>query len=303
MGQTQVPVAEWDEATWRAAVGRIRAGRRLAPTQWPGGAKVAVALSFDPDHETVVLRTGATNATVLAECEYGNRVGAGRVLRLLERYAAPATFFMPAVSALLHPAEVRDYAAAGHELAMHGWIHETEPGSPEQERELLLRSADTLEQLSGHRPLGYRTTHDDVTPHTIEVLKELGLTYDSSMMADDDCYELLLDSRPSGMVEVPPDWLRDDAPYFLMGHPAIDIASNPYTPPRQVLGIWIDEFDQARAEGGLFELMMHPHIIGHRSRMVVLDELLRHITASGDVWFATHAQVADHVWRHSADSA
>jgi hypothetical protein len=69
----------------------------------------------------------------------------------------------------------------------------------------------------------------------------------------------------------------------------------PYTPPRAVLSIWRDEFDLACAEGGLFQLTMHPHIIGHRSRLVVLAELLDHITSQSGVWFATHAQVAEHV--------
>jgi peptidoglycan-N-acetylglucosamine deacetylase len=69
----------------------------------------------------------------------------------------------------------------------------------------------------------------------------------------------------------------------------------PYTPPRDVLQLWCDEFDAAHAEGGLFQLTMHPHIIGHRARMVVLNELLDHISSTGGVWFATHAQIVEHV--------
>jgi hypothetical protein len=69
----------------------------------------------------------------------------------------------------------------------------------------------------------------------------------------------------------------------------------PYTPPRDVLGLWRDEFDAARTEGGLFQLTMHPHIIGHRSRMVVLTELLAYMGSFDDVWFATHAQIVEHV--------
>lgn len=291
---TRVPVTQWDEATWRGIVGRVRAGRRLAPRSWPGGARVAVALSFDPDHETVVLRTGASSPADLSECEYGNRVGARRVLRVLEKHSAPATFFMPAVSALLHPEEIGNYAAAGHEIAMHSWIHEMDPGPAEAERELLHRAADTLERLSGQRPQGYRTANDTFGPGTLEALAELGLRYDSSMMADDDCYEILLDGRPSPLVEVPTDWIRDDAPYFIMGRAAMGLDGHPYTSPRQVLTIWRDEFDQAYAEGGLYQMMLHPHIIGHRSRMVVLDELLTHIGEHEGVWFATHAQVAEY---------
>jgi len=42
----------------------------------------------------------------------------------------------------------------------------------------------------------------------------------------------------------------------------------------------------------LFLLTMHPHFIGHRSRIQVLDELLAHIRSHPDVWIATHADIA-----------
>jgi peptidoglycan/xylan/chitin deacetylase (PgdA/CDA1 family) len=284
---------QWDEAVWRAHVQRVRAGRGLRPAGWPGGARAAVALSFDSDHETIPLRDGETRPGKLAQGEYGSRVGAPRVLRLLERYGAPATFFMPAVSALLHPDEVRSYVAAGHEVGMHGWIHERNMLlTPADERELAFRSADALEKLTGNRPVGIRTPSWDFSDHTLAVTRELGLRYDSSLMADDEPYELMADGEPTGVVEIPVEWIRDDAPYFTMDRHA---SIRPYTPPRAVLEIWRDEFDLAYADGGLFQLTMHPHIIGHRSRMIILTELLAHIAGHPDVWFATHAQIADHV--------
>ncbi len=45
---------EWPEAQWRATVEHVRAGRSLKPTEWPDGARVAVALSFDCDHAAQV---------------------------------------------------------------------------------------------------------------------------------------------------------------------------------------------------------------------------------------------------------
>jgi hypothetical protein len=51
----------------------------------------------------------------------------------------------------------------------------------------------------------------------------------------------------------------------------------------------------AYEEGGLFLLTNHPHIIGHRSRIAMLERLLQHIRQHSDVWFATHEQVARHV--------
>ncbi|KAA9156671.1 polysaccharide deacetylase [Amycolatopsis acidicola] len=284
---------QWDEPTWRGHVDRVRAGRPLRPASWPGGAKVAVALSFDSDHETPALRDGEVLPGKLAQGEYGARVGVPRILRLLARYEAPASFFMPAVSALLHHGEVKSYVDAGHEVALHGWIHERNTRLPaENERELALRAADTLERLAGVRPVGIRTPSWDFSAHTLRITRELGLRYDSSLMADDDCYELLADGEPTGVVELPVEWIGDDAPYFMMDRFA---SLRPYTPPRGVLGIWRDEFDAAYVEGGIFQLTMHPHIIGHRSRIAVLTELLEHIAGHEGVWFATHAQIVDHV--------
>jgi len=284
---------QWDEPTWRGHVERVRAGRPLRPDSWPGGAKAAVALSFDSDHETPALRDGQVLPGNLSQGEYGARVGVPRILKLLERFEAPATFFMPAVSALLHDGEVKSYVDAGHEIALHGWIHERNTHLPPgAERDLAFRAMDTLEALAGTRPVGVRTPSWDFSPSTLDITRELGLSYDSSLMADDDCYEILAEGTPTGIVELPVEWIRDDMPYFMMDRFA---SLRPYTPPRGVLSIWRDEFDVAYAEGGIFQLTLHPHVIGHRSRVVVLTELLAHIASHEDVWFATHAQIADYV--------
>jgi hypothetical protein len=119
-------------------------------------------------------------------------------------------------------------------------------------------------------------------------------------MADDDPYELLEHGEPTGIVELPVEWIRDDAVYFNMHRFQ---ALRPYTSPDAVLGIFRAEFDRAYEEGGLFLLTMHPHVIGYRSRIVILEELIRHMKARGDVWFATHADVARHVARASAEQS
>jgi len=282
---------QWDEATWRGHVERVRAGDRLVPRRWPTGARVAVALSFDSDHETIPLRDGETRPGRLSQGEYGARAAVPRILRLLADFDVPASFFVPAVSALLHPGEVESYVAAGHEVGVHGWIHERNMLlAPDDELELASRSLHTLERLTGVRPVGIRTPSWDFSDATLSIIGELGLTYDSSLMADDEPYELVANGRPTGIVELPVEWIRDDAPYLTMERYG---APRPYTPPRELLTIWRDEFDAAYAERGLFQLTLHPHVIGHRSRLVVLRELIAHIAGHSGVWFATHAEVAE----------
>jgi peptidoglycan/xylan/chitin deacetylase (PgdA/CDA1 family) len=291
------PSWQWPEQEWRAHVNKVRAGQSLVhpdpALRWKNGAAAAVLLSFDSDHETPSLRDGETSPGRMAQGEYGARAGVPRILELLRRYEAPASFYIPAVCALLRPDEVPTYVELGHEVAVHGWIHERNTLlSHEQELDLLGRATDVLERQAGTRPVGIRTPSWDFSESTLDVIRELGFLYDSSLMADDEPYELIADGAPTGIVEIPVEWIRDDAPYLMMDR---FTGLRPYMPPRQLLQIWKDEFDAAYAEGGVFQLTMHPHIIGHRSRLMVLAELMDHIRSHNDVWITTHAELATHV--------
>jgi peptidoglycan-N-acetylglucosamine deacetylase len=283
----------WPEARWRQAVDKVRAGRPLTPATWPDGAQVAVALSFDVDQETTSLRDGRTSPALLAQGEYGSRAGLPRILRLLERYAIPASFYIPAVSALLHPDDVRRIAQGGHEVGLHGWIHERNSTLAEaDERDLTHRAAAVLEQLASKPPVGLRTASWDFSEATLQIIRDMGLLYDSSLMGDDEPYELLDNGEPTGIVELPVEWIKDDYPYFGMDRLS---TIRPHTAPSLVGEIWRREFDGAYAERGLFLLTMHPHIIGHRSRMSLLEELIQHIRSCVGVWFATHEDIARYV--------
>ena len=288
---------QWPDEHWRSIVNHVRAGRTLRPARWKDNARCAVALSFDSDHETTELRDGGKSIGRLSWGQYGSRVGVPRILDVLRRYDVPASFYVPAVTARLYPAEQRRVVDDGHEIGIHGWIHELNSGlSYETERDLMQRSADVLEQTTGVRPVGMRTPSWDFSPHTLRIAKEMGLAYDSSLMADEDCYELLLDGEPTGVIEVPVEWVRDDAVYFWMNRFQ---SQRPYTPPSDVFDIFRREFDRAYQEGGLFQLTMHPHVIGYRSRIWIVEEIIRHARAKGDVWFATHAAAVDWAKQHS----
>jgi peptidoglycan/xylan/chitin deacetylase (PgdA/CDA1 family) len=289
---------QWPEEHWRGLLNQVRAGRSLRPKIWPDGARCAVALSFDSDHETNELRDGGKSIGRMSWGQYGSRVGVPRIAALLRTHDVRATFFVPAVTALIYPDEQRGLVAAGHEIGIHGWIHELNSVLPEEaERDLMLRAADTLERITGIRPLGLRTPSWDFSSATLGIVKELGLQYDSSLMADEDCYELLLQGEPTGIVELPVEWVRDDAVYFMMNRFQ---SLRPYTAPSDVFEIFRREFDAAYAEGGIFQLTCHPHIIGYRSRIWILDELLRHAKGNGSVWFATHAEIAAWAKLHAA---
>ena len=280
----------WARERWERPVARVRAGHRLPPGSWPGGARVAVALSFDVDHETPWLRDGALDPGGLAHGEFGSRAGLPRILDLLEKLRAPATFFVPAVAAILHPDDITAITAAGHEIGTHGWIHERpELLTAEQERDLLLRSLDLLEQMTGTRPVGCRTPSFGTSELTLHIARDAGLLYDSSLMADDQPYEVLLDGEASGLVEVPVDWLRDDAAYLVTDRWG---GLRPIPDPGVLTRAWAQDFHGAVDEGGMFQLTLHPDLIGRRGPFQSFAALVHEIASTPGVWFAAHRDIA-----------
>jgi peptidoglycan/xylan/chitin deacetylase (PgdA/CDA1 family) len=286
------PPWEWTDEEVFDAVNQVRAGRDLTPAEWPDGARVAVLLSFDVDNETVYgLRDGEVSVGPLSEGQYGHRRALPRVLELLDEEDVPASFFFPAWSLKIAPEQALwiQEREEGHEIAVHGWIHERNTLlDAETERRLLEQAVATVTEISGQRPRGYRAPSWNFSPNTLGIVRDLGFLYESSLMADDRPYELLQDGEPTGLLELPVSWILDDAPLL-----------NPqgvrYSSPRELMQVWIDEFERAWEEGTMFLLTMHPHRIGYRSRIVALAGLIEHIKTRTGVWFATHEDAARYV--------
>jgi peptidoglycan/xylan/chitin deacetylase (PgdA/CDA1 family) len=288
--QAEPPAWQWDWDKIQSVVGKVRAGRDLTPKPWPGNNRLAVALSFDLDNETPSLRDGSTSPSELSQGQYGSRVAVPRILALLDRHQIKASFFVPAVVARMYPETIRQIVAKGHEIGVHGWIHERNSLlAEEQERDLMRRSYATLQEISGVKPAGIRTPSWDYSPFTMKIIRELGLLYDSSLMADERPYEVVFEGKPTGVVELPVEWIMDDYPYFGMNRFS---TIRPHIAPEDVLDIWRKEFDVAHDESSLFVLTTHPHIIGHRSRIVILDKLITYMKSKPGVWFARHDEVA-----------
>jgi peptidoglycan/xylan/chitin deacetylase (PgdA/CDA1 family) len=286
------PGWKWSYDSVVTVVHAVRAGRSLQPAAWPNGARVAVLLSFDVDNETIGIRYGEPTVGALSMQQYGARVGLPRIVALLDKHRIPATFFAPSVSLALTPSMVPLIKQSGrHEFGIHGWIHELNLTLPDSaERALLQKAMAEVTQLTGTKPTGYRAPSWNFSPNTLSILRDMGFRYESSLMADDRPYELLQEGKPTGMVEIPVEWILDDAPLF-------DPRGQSYMNPRDVARVWMDEFDKAYDEGTMLVLTMHPHITGHRSRIVALEQLIAHIEAKGPgkVWWATHGALAEYV--------
>jgi peptidoglycan/xylan/chitin deacetylase (PgdA/CDA1 family) len=283
------PGTQWSEAQLREAVGVARVGRKLTPKSWPNGSRVAVCLSFDADSEAPVLRDGNTSPTTLSASDFGAQSGVPRILAMLDRHQIPATFFVTAVDAMLHPEMLSAIQKSGrHEIGVHGWIHETPTRvSAEEEERLLDQAIQYLTKVTGKRPVGYRAPSWAFSMATLDLIQKKSFLYDSSLQALDEPYEIVSRGKPTGIVELPIDWTLTETPF---------LGQNGRMPnPAFLYQLYKDEFDGAYDERTMFVLTLHPFLSGHRAPMRHLEQFVTYMKSKPGVWFATAAEIARYV--------
>jgi peptidoglycan-N-acetylglucosamine deacetylase len=272
----------------------------------PKNPKLTVALTFDHDAISWEAAKGS-GPVALSRGEYGPRVGLPRVLRLLERHGIYSTFFVPVHTALTFPDGVKAIIGAGHEIACHGWSHENlSRMRPRAQRELLRRCLSALAEIWGRDVRGFRAPFWQVSPRTLEIVEDLGFTYDSSLMADDvvpyrvrrgDKHDPEDRSRlgtPGRLIEVPISSTLDDWPYFEAPSAG---GSAAMVPPSHVLDIWTAELRwlHENESSGLMTLTMHPESIGRPSRIAMLETFIQIARDLPDVTFDRLDHAVD-VW-------
>ncbi|HEX3875500.1 MAG TPA: polysaccharide deacetylase [Bryobacteraceae bacterium] len=280
------PGTKWTDEQLKQTVDVARVGRKLTPKAWPNGARVAVCLSFDDDTEAPLLRDGTTSATALSASDFGAESGTARILKMLDQYQIPATFFVTGVDAMLHPEMLAAIQKSGrNEVGVHGWIHEFPPRLAEGEEERLLDKAiDYLTKATGKKPVGYRAPSWAFSGVTLDLIRKKGFLYDSSLQALDEPYEVVSRGQPTGLVELSIDWTLTETPYLgQQGH---------MPSPELLYQLYRDEFDGAYKEGTTFILTLHPYLSGHRAPMKHLEEFVAYMKSKPGVWFATCEQVA-----------
>jgi peptidoglycan/xylan/chitin deacetylase (PgdA/CDA1 family) len=266
-----------------------------APVTWPQGYSSAAAFTFDVDAESALLWGAPQNAdrmSVMSHQAYGPLVGVPRLLDLLESHRIRSTFFVPGYTAHRYPSVVRNIAAAGHEIAHHGYLHEQPTGvSAAEEAENLDRGLDALEEVAGVRPTGYRAPMWDLSWRSPGLLADRGFLYDSSLMDADVPYELDVDGQRS-IIEIPIQWALDDWEQYCF---IPDVTgSGLIETPAKARELWQAEFEALRTVGGCWVLTNHPFLSGRPSRAAALGELMRHVTHCPDVWVTSLEAIATH---------
>ena len=267
--------------------------------RWPDGSRAAACITFDVDAESAILfehRETADWLDVMSHQAYGARTGIARLLRLLDRRAIRATFFIPGYSAERWPTICRSIRDAGHEIAHHGYLHEGAHGASLADQETrLVRGLAALDSVLGVRPTGYRAPNWELTYETPALLSRHGFVYDSGLMDADHPYLLATTAEPGAttIVELPCHWALDDwgAYNYLPGITGSGVISS----PADVVARWTLELEALVEDGGLFMLTNHPFVSGRASRAAALERLLERAQAIDGLWIATAAEIAAHV--------
>ena len=267
----------------------ILPGEPLPPGfRWPDGYRAAAMFTFDMDAEAVMLADHPETADyldVIAHQRYGPRVAVPRILRMLDRLKLRSTFFIPGWVAKTWPAGAVAVRDAGHEIAHHGYLHESVRGKDEvTEEEYLLRGLEALDTVVGVRPVGYRPPSCDMNFRTPALIAKHGFTYESGLMDSDHPYV-----HETGLAELPMTWFLDDwnRYNYVPGY-----ASSPILRPSEVVDAWFEELEASVAVGGLFDLTMHPFISGRPARAAALESLIRRAQAIDGLWIAAGDEIA-----------
>lgn len=262
---------------------------------WPDGHRMAVCLTWDVDGESAMyVRAPERAQTLLSELHqrlYGPQIGIWRILKLLQTYGLPGTFYVPGYTAEIHPEVVKAIADAGHPLGLHGYLHEAlETLDEPAELDVLRKSKAALKHLAGYEPRLYRAPSWELNRRTPELLVREGIRSDSSLMDDESPYALETSAGP--LIEIPIHWCLDDAEYWM--HSRVN-RDKPIEDPDSVFRIWSGEFKGYYEEGGCYVLTLHPFVSGRPFMMSTVERLIRFIRGFPGVWWTTMAEITSHV--------
>lgn len=282
----------------------IADGKTNGPAfSWPDGKRIAVMVTFDYDAEFLRISRAKSKGTTIgftdfSRGQYGPHEGLARCLDMLDTMNIKSTFFVPGAVIETYRDTVEEIHRRGHELACHGYQHESDPELSRDEMiKILDKSEALLAEITGKKPVGHRAPESVLQDFMPELLTERGYLYSSSMKDCDWAYLWEKDQRELPLVELPNDITMDDFTYyyFTFSDPAVRCMY----PNREVFGNWKQEFDGLALESNkIFILKLHPQMIGRASRIGMVGEFIAYMQNHG-AWITTCEDVARYVQKQN----
>ena len=262
---------------------------------WPDGARLVVSISMQMEAGAQPLRGAESPMPKLDPkypdlpttkwYEYGFKEGLPRLLDMFDRRKIKVTSHMVGATVDLHPALGKEIVERGHEASGHGqtWAPEYSM-TPEEERESYKQSIASIKRATGTRPVGFNAFWLRGTPHTLEILQELGFIYHIDDVSRDEPFLINVKGKPFAVV-----------PYTLHMNDIVDYESR-YFSTQEYAGDLKAEFDMLYAESSKRRRMMsvsaHDRIAGRPSRAKVLEEFIVYAQSNPGVVFMRKDEIA-----------
>jgi peptidoglycan/xylan/chitin deacetylase (PgdA/CDA1 family) len=258
--------------------------------RWADGTTLLVTLTFDfqggehvkPD------RSGILNLEDYAIGEYGPNTGVWRIMDMLDEEGVKATFLTCGAIAERYPEAAQEIVARGHEIAGHGYHHETARLLPkDEERDVMRRTHDMIKATTGRDIAGWRSCTQSL--NTIDLLIDRGALWNSNSFSHDMPY--LWERDGKYLVELPRHTFGDGRGY----------GKSECNNPLNLITIWEEAFDELYEEAQkgrarYLPFQIHPYISGRPGRTKALRTTIRHMKQAG-VSFATCSDTANWVLR------
>jgi peptidoglycan/xylan/chitin deacetylase (PgdA/CDA1 family) len=264
---------------------------------WPDGARLVISISMQMEAgaqpesgaESPLPRIDPKYTDIAATkwYEYGFKEGLPRLLDMFERRNIKVTSHMVGAAVEKHPALAKEIVQRGHEPSGHGqtWTPQYSM-TPEQERKTYADSAATIEVVTGVRPVGFNAFWLRGTPHTIEILLDLGYTYYIDDVSRDEPFLVNVRNKPFAVV-----------PYTLHMNDIVNYETRYFSTDAYAADLK-REFDVLYEEGARRRRMMsvsaHDRIAGRPARMRVLEEFIQYAQSRPGVSFMRKVDIANY---------
>lgn len=190
-------------------------------------------------------------------------IGYPRILGLLDELGLKGTFFIEGWNTLHHADRILDLAKRGHEVALHGWVHENFGALGKTQAEQALHDGTAAMRRIGIHPLGFRAPGAIRGPYAIGVLTALGYLYDSSTDHDQtspgESADFAGALEPAvlapNLAHIPWRYAMVDSVQYLR-NPAGEVT------PRELEAKWVGMIDRAAENRCTMTLVIHPYVSG-----------------------------------------